>query len=127
MTKSSVKAKFFLSLATLLTLLSLESPSLAQQHYPWETALKKQLEQFNKNYGGRPQDIVVVHLGITNREEQAYRIAESLSESLGRPVIALPSYSGNPKDDLRKTVVQACVPTLNVATLLPSLKRIRER
>ena len=106
MTKLWDTAKLFQCLAIPLILLSMVSASLAQQHYPWETALKKQLEQLNKNYRGRPQDIVVVHLGITDRDEQAYRIAESLSQSLGRPVIAVPSYSGDPRDDLRKSIVQ---------------------
>lgn len=106
MTNSSAKVRSLLSLATLLILLSLESPSLAQQPYPWERALNTQLEWLRESYRGLPQDIVVVHLGITDRDEQAYQIAKSLSEVLGRPVIALPSYLGDPKQDLRKAVVQ---------------------
>lgn len=106
MTKLWGKTKLFLCPATVLILLSMLSASLAQQRYPWETALNTQLKRLNESYRGHPQDIVVVHLGITDRDEQAYQIAKSLSEALGRPVIALPSYAGDPKQDLRKTVVQ---------------------
>lgn len=109
MTKPWDKAKSFLCLSTLMILLSMVSASLAQQRYPWETALNEQLKWLKENYRNHPQDIIVVHLGITDRDEQAFQIAKSLTEALGPPVIALPSYSGDPrKDDIRKTVVQYC-------------------
>jgi len=106
MTKLWNKVKWVIWLVILLVMSSIMSPSLAWQDYPWQTALKNQLEQIDRSYGGLPQNVVVVHLGITDRDEQAYRIAGFLSKALNCPVIALPSYSGEPGDDLRKAVVQ---------------------
>ncbi|TET42515.1 MAG: hypothetical protein E3J66_03475, partial [Dehalococcoidia bacterium] len=108
MTKLKDKAKVGYTLTTLLVLLSIVPVASVRLTCPWQVVLNTQLKSLNENYGGVPKDIIVVHLGINDRDEQAYRIAKSLSEALGHPVIALPSYSGNPKDDLRKAVVQYC-------------------
>ncbi len=101
------KTKLFLCLTTPLLLLLVAPASFAQQGYPWEKALEDQLKKLDEKYKG-PQNIVVVHLGITDRDTEAIKIAEWLSEVLGRPVIALPSYSGDAKlvNEIPKTVKQ---------------------
>lgn len=75
--------------------------SAQKQEYPWERALETQLGQLSK-----PQDVYVVHLGIRDRDEEAYHVAQTLSKTLGRPTLALPSYTGDPTQDLRRAVTQ---------------------
>lgn len=97
--------RLYQGLVILAILLLTASPSFPRQPYPWETALQNQLQQLNRIYNGIPQDVIVVHMGITGRDDQAYDIARSLTTTLGKPVIALPSYSGKfpPADALRVT------------------------
>lgn len=104
MIKPGDKTILLLGSAIMLLLSLKPSNPVAQERYPWETALGEQMEQLKKKYGDRPLDAVVVHLGINNRVDEAGRLAESLSQAWGRPVIALPSYSG--RGNLLKAVVQ---------------------
>ena len=91
-----------LILCTFLLLVVMAPLSSAQElGYPWEKALETQLNQLSS-----PQDVYVVHLGIRDRDEEAYHVAQTLSEMLGRPAIALPSYLGDPTHDLRWAVTQ---------------------
>jgi hypothetical protein len=73
---------------------------------PWQATLDEQLARLRAQYGSRPLDLIVVHLGITARKDDALRTADELSAALGRPVIALPSYAGNSNLDLARTVGQ---------------------
>jgi len=94
--------RFAAVFCVLLLFFALPPLSFAQENkYPWEKALETQLSQLTK-----PQDVYVVHLGISDRDEEAYSVAQNLSQALGRPVIALPSYSGNPAQDLPRAVIQ---------------------
>lgn len=96
------RRKLALILYTLLLLAIIAPLSLAQEpQYPWQKALETQLNQISG-----AQDVVVVHLGIRDRDEEAYHVAEIFSEALGHPVIALPSYSGDPTQDLHRAVTQ---------------------
>ncbi len=90
----------------LLLLLLISSAWSSHHTYPWSAALEAQLRALEEASLGEPQSIIVVHLGITDRDERALDHARELAESFGRPVIALPSYTGNPKLDLGRSAIQ---------------------
>lgn len=90
----------------LLLLLTCVSLVRAGPGDPWQASLVEQLARLRARYGSRPLDLIVVHLGITDRAGRALEIADELSTALGRPVIALPSYAGNPNLDPARTVGQ---------------------
>ena len=90
----------------LVSLLNGVSLSAVRTDYSWQTALDYQLNLLRNKYNNQPQEVYVIHLGITDRFDKAIDIAESLSDSLGHPVIALPSYQGTPQADILRAVAQ---------------------
>jgi hypothetical protein len=76
-------------------------PIIRESNNAWDNALTFQLDKA-RGY----QDVVVIHLGINDRQNEAYKISELYSQGLGCPVIALPSYLGDPKTDIIKASEQ---------------------
>lgn len=67
---------------------------------PWITALGAELWHLRQEFhdqlqAGQHVPVLVLHLGVTVRTDDALTIARGLTGVLGRPVIALPTYAGN--------------------------------
>ncbi|MFA6551645.1 MAG: hypothetical protein WCV41_03915 [Patescibacteria group bacterium] len=84
-----------------VTSITKSDPIVRENNNAWDDALASQLDKA-RGY----QDVVVIHLGINDRQNEAYKISELYSQGLGRPVIALPSYLGDPKTDIIKASEQ---------------------